>query len=79
MIRNRNKSFSARQQFEDWLKSSKNGAIYAKMDEIRCQFGADNSMNKACRTFLKLCRDELQVREDLGVLQSRRQLLGGAA
>ncbi len=73
------RSDAPRAIMSQWLETAKNGAIYAKMDEIRCQFGSDNSMNKACRTFLKLCRDELQVREDLGVLQSRRQLLGGAA
>jgi hypothetical protein len=68
-----------RKIFENWLKSASNGAIYAKADEIRCQFGTDNSMNRACRVFLKLCKEELQVREDLGVLENRRQLFGGAA
>lgn len=72
------KNQSARSIFVRWLESASNGAIYAKQDEIRSQFGADNSINAACRRFLKLCDDELQVREDLGVLAARRRM-GGAA
>ena len=75
---NRNRH-SARAEFSAWLEGARNGAIYAKMDEIRSMFGADNSMNRACRKFLELCKAELQVREDIAVIDARRRMNGGAA
>lgn len=69
---------SARSVFTKWLEGASNGSIYAKKDEIRAQFGPDDSLNAACRRFLKMCDEELQVREDFAVNAARRRM-GGAA
>lgn len=75
----KNRNPSPRAVLANYLEGASNGAIYAKMDEIRSMFGTDNSMNRACRKFLELCKAELQVREDLAVLAARRRMNGGAA
>lgn len=71
------KNQSSGKSFSVWLDGASNGAIYAKMDKILDLFGSDNSMNAACRQFLKLCNKELQVREDFGVLAACRRMAGG--
>lgn len=74
----RNTYASPRAIFAKWLETANNGEIFAKMDEIRSHFGSDDSANKACRTFLDLCKDELSVRDDFRVIVARRAMRGAA-